>query len=611
VDEGSDGLHSSVQVDFTARSTDVATRGEAIVGTSGLATGGGFATWTYCYTGEWQGASNARLLVGNAASTPNGPIDHAHVTSPDGNDGSWSYGSAPVFWPEGTLVSSFALAPADAAGVIVSHPSTELIPEVACTLPEPGDERVDLLFSEAVIGLTSGGSGGRIPERFSHALSQVDFRAFKEPCLADKEVFVTSVRLIDIYESGTAPLTTPVKWSAAGGPETLEFSAANGRLTGEAVTATSIDRAGSMLSAAVGTFFVLPQPLSGNQLEIIYTIDGKEFVKNAPIPLPGEERAWEPGRSYSICLGVQAANEIVVKTLRTFLESDTSFSIPKTGFYYVEAWGADGGNGGKYTGAKSKGGSGSFQSGLFYFNAGQTIRVQVGERGKNGVSARVSTDITRGEGGEAIFPRGDIASAWFGAGGDGGEGGNSLSNSAYTGGGGGGGGAASGISLDGSVCLAASGGGGGGGNNRDFTMWGGDSNGGGNGKSPGNGALASSDDATTEPLGGSLATPAQPNGGGIPGGNARYLNRAGGGGGGGGGGYNSNGGGGGYGGQGSYGYGAGAGGAGGANWAGGANYKPGGSIDVSADVWAAIATIKPLPRTSNGNGVVRITIIDR
>jgi hypothetical protein len=599
-----EGLQTLVPVDFAASSTDAPTRGEEIVGASGLAAEGGFEAWTYFYEGTWTGAAQAELLVANAASVRGGALDHAHVVSHDGGV-SWSYGTAPVYWPERRSVSSFAIAPADAAGVTVTHPATDPVPRVDFTLPSPGRERADLLFARAVTDLTRGGSGGMIAERFSHALSQVAICAFKEPSLADSEVFVTSVRLTGICESGTARLTTPVVWSATGAAATLEFTSSNSLLVGEPIAATSIDRADALLSAAVGKLFVLPQTLAGDQLEIVYTIDGKEVVKTMPIPMPDGEQAWEPGRSYSITLGIRESNDIIVGAGWTFHESDPSFSIPESGYYYVEAWGGDGADGGNATAARSRGGSGSFNSALYYFDAGETLRVQVGERGGD-----VTTDASCGAGGMAVAAGGSIA-AWFGGGGNGGNGGEQNN---HVGGCGGGGGAASGILTGGNVHLAAAGGGGGGGT-RGYShvaemAGGGNSCGGGNGVPAGNGTLTGGDNAKTTPQGGGLGT-AQVGGKGVAGGNTRYGSWPGGGGGGGGGGYNESRRGGGRGGQGSLGYGSGAGGAGGTNWAGGAYHKADGSPDVPSAVWQAVATITPLPRTSTGNGVVRITPIGR
>jgi hypothetical protein len=296
--------------------------------------------------------------------------------------------------------------------------------------------------------------------------------------------------------------------------------------------------------------------------------------------------------------------DIIVEP-KTFNESE-SFTIPVTGYYYVEAWGADGGHGGNATTTQGRGGAGSYQSGLYYFNKGQTIQVQVGERGGNGARAEVGADISRGAGGKALVAGGATA-AWFGAGGSGGAGGDNRSgNSAFRGGGGGGGGAASGILSGGEVHLAASGGGGGGGRT-GYTvgsMSGGNSNGGGNGTNPGNGTIYMNEKT---PTGGAIATPAQQNGGGVAGETTHMPTWPGGGGGGGGGGYNPNGGGGGYGGHGSDGYGSAAGGAGGSNWVGGTYYKPAGSPDIPSGIRTAVINMTRLPRTSNGNGVVKIT----
>jgi|GEM_PF-2306440 PPE-repeat proteins len=145
--------------------------------------------------------------------------------------------------------------------------------------------------------------------------------------------------------------------------------------------------------------------------------------------------------------------------------ANETFTTTKAGYYYIEAWGGDGGNGGGdvamglYSGSNGgNGGSGLRQAGLYYFDEGDMLNVQIGEAGKAGI---ISTPGTGGSAGGAG------AGLWFGNGHIGGKGGNGSSSLWSGGGGGGGGGAASGVrrqpkNTSGFSIILVSGGGGGG-----------------------------------------------------------------------------------------------------------------------------------------------------
>lgn len=148
--------------------------------------------------------------------------------------------------------------------------------------------------------------------------------------------------------------------------------------------------------------------------------------------------------------------------------TDDTFTITKSGYYFIEAWGGDGGKGGEgsnnrdnivYGGSK---GAGLRQNGLFYFEAGNTLNVQVGTAGSNGTDNGFTLGTAHRDGGTG---GNGGTGTWFGNGYRGGNGG--RGGISYTGGGaGGGGGAASGVLKGGTAIsniIIASGGGGGGG----------------------------------------------------------------------------------------------------------------------------------------------------
>jgi len=147
-------------------------------------------------------------------------------------------------------------------------------------------------------------------------------------------------------------------------------------------------------------------------------------------------------------------------------EGSMNFTTTIAGYYFIEAWGGDGGNGGSTTGlmSDSNGGSGNIgqrRVGLYSLNADETIYVQVGTAGGHGGDNNGAGSGSGGAAGTAGI------GTYFGAGYIGGKGGDG-SSFAWTGGaGGGGGGAASGVLLNGTgvanIIMASGGAGGGGG----------------------------------------------------------------------------------------------------------------------------------------------------
>ncbi|MCL2562373.1 MAG: hypothetical protein FWE10_08685, partial [Rikenellaceae bacterium] len=180
----------------------------------------------------------------------------------------------------------------------------------------------------------------------------------------------------------------------------------------------------------------------------------------------------------------------------------TSFTITKAGYYFIEAWGGDGGSGYSYPGISGgAGGVSQRVAGLYYLSVGDMIYLHVGMVGTSGT--------TTGRGGTR--PAGGTNGGSNGTGGLGGLGGNPGGNPGGAGGAGGAGTffyVGTTAAFPANLRLVSGGGGGGGGATNSTLDAGGTSNPGGNG---GAGGTANNNGANGIPAGG-----ASSGGGGAP-----------------------------------------------------------------------------------------------
>jgi hypothetical protein len=324
------------------------------------------------------------------------------------------------------------------------------VPQISHTVSTDVAEQVDLL-----IACTKDAASGPIEMKFHHALSQIKLQAVKDATLDDKVVVVTGLTFKNLYSVGTASLgheTLPdTLWTPNGSAETeYVFTNLNGLKA-----ATVLPNGVTPFDLNSENIFLLPQEAEV-VMEINYTVAGEsKSWASQPLGI-----AWKPGKSYTYAFRI--GEDEVEFDYQDFLTSE-AFTVPKTGYYYIEAWGGDGGNGGNSrTGnvinskAGGNGGLGAHKAGLYYFTEGQLLQVQVGGAGGNGANADTDNIATSGAMGLATY---------FGSGGAGGNG--KVNPGGNGGGGGGGGGAASGVLLGSTdlsnIILVAAGGGGGGG----------------------------------------------------------------------------------------------------------------------------------------------------
>ena len=293
-------------------------------------------------------------------------------------------------------------------------------------------------------------------------------------------------------------------------------------------------------------------------------------------------------------------HKLKIAPAATYITSQ-SFTTTVEGYYYIEAWGGDGGQGGKgdtQTSGQSAGGVAQRIAGLYYLQAGTTLSLYIGSAGdskpggaqggsgagalggSNGLSLGTGSG-SGGSGGQGY--KHSILSNWSGAGGGGGAATFVLTASNNTG-----------ATL---ICSGGGGGGGGGSGNSSGTGSNGGSGGsGGTGGSPslsGNGGNAGNS-------GGAGATTFNSVANGNNGTNGGSGNAPGGGGGGGGGGYD-------------YGGNGGIGGQSGAN----SSSRGGGGGKGGQSYWNPATASNPgysLPTNSRANGTngyVVITFIHR
>ncbi len=270
---------------------------------------------------------------------------------------------------------------------------------------------------------------------------------------------------------------------------------------------------------------------------------------------------------------IAAAATFTVYSPARYSTSASGVAITQSGYYHVEAFGGDGGTAAQKSGDRAPAGVGGTMRGLYWFDAGTTLYVQIGGKGADGAQAQGNDSAFRGTGGNGV------GGLWFGSGGYGGHGG---AGGYALGGGfaGGGGGGASGILVNGAglnnIYLAAGGGGGSG------AAGGGSSNSKSRGGGAGGGYPGENGYGYTDAIGGTgghgYSTSSTAGANGQDGENAAPFQYGGGGAGGGGGGFDGANGGGGGGGDGGsnngFDGGGGAGGAGGLNFIKGTVTKP-------------------------------------
>lgn len=241
------------------------------------------------------------------------------------------------------------------------------------------------------------------------------------------------------------------------GTYTYNIATGEGTLAGGTNT---VEFTGLNLAVGSGQKLYIPMPaktFTGQTFRFTYTLSNsasENHYDSGVHTVTADNITFERGKIHPLLISPKSA---------IYTTSDT-FTVTTTGYYYIEAWGGNGGDGGNSLNMQSgKGGVAQPVRGLYLLREGDIVNVQIGTAGADGASGDDTGNIHSGGAGGT--------GQWFGSGATGGNGGTAaITGSSYnSGGGGGGGGAASGVlvgetsALTAENIIIASGGGGGGG----------------------------------------------------------------------------------------------------------------------------------------------------
>lgn len=230
------------------------------------------------------------------------------------------------YWENGKKMAFAACSPADLEqGSTWSesnryYGATGLTIENFTVASDPA-KQFDLMFStrtcdhESTPTTTTGGYNG-VPIQFQHALSAIRFAVKNE---SDEEtVVLKSIKVMDVNYKGTfnENITEDGVNYDRDDNVSPEWETTSDITTYTAYAdATGIEFT-STLATLDGSMLLMPQDLSDDaQLEIIYTVNGKERTKYVPLntlesTTKGTISSWDLGTRYTYCLHYKAQGKI-------------------------------------------------------------------------------------------------------------------------------------------------------------------------------------------------------------------------------------------------------------------------------------------------------------
>ncbi len=227
--------------------------------------------------------------------------------------------TATHYWPgAGSTVDFYAYYPTSISGSI-TH-TTGSVPVFPYTVPDNVADQIDILASSKT-GV-AGDSYNQTPVDFKHILSAVQF------CVGSSGMIngtITKISLNGIQNTGSYSFTSG--WT----PQTSSTTT----YTKNVYAASD---AGTEIVSGNDPFLVMPQTLSNASFTVTYS-GGVTLTKS----LSG---IWEAGKvyDYNINSSFSATQDF------SYTGGVQSYTVPFTGTYKLEVWGAQGGNGGGYGG---------------------------------------------------------------------------------------------------------------------------------------------------------------------------------------------------------------------------------------------------------------------
>ena len=248
------------------------------------------------------------------------------------------------YWPgSGSTISFYAYYPTSISGSI-TH-TTGSAPVLSYTVPDKAVDQIDILTSSKTD--VAGNSYAQIPVDFKHIFAAVNFQVGTSGM---PNGTITGVTLNNIQYKGTYSLDGT--WT----PNTTDKKSFSQTVSVPTSTGTAI-------TSGTTTFMMMPQTLSDASITVTYS-NGGTLTK----AITG---TWEAGKVYTYNLSktIPVANFDYTGDVQ-------SYTVPLTGIYKLEVWGAQGG--GSLT---TFGGKGAYVSGYLKLLKGVTLYIYIGEHG--------------------------------------------------------------------------------------------------------------------------------------------------------------------------------------------------------------------------------------
>ena len=220
--------------------------------------------------------------------------------------------SATHYWPgTGSTVDFYAYYPTSVLSKI-THTSGSA-PVLSYTVPDNAADQIDILASSET-GVV-GDSYNQTPVDFKHILAAVNFQVGTNGMPSG---IITGVTLNNIQYKGTYSLDGT--WT----PNTTDKKSFS-----QAVSAST--DAGTVITSGIMTFMIMPQTLSEASITVTYS-NGGTLTR----AITG---TWEAGEIYTYNLSktIPVANFDYIGAVQ-------SYTVPLTGTYKLEVWGAEGGS---------------------------------------------------------------------------------------------------------------------------------------------------------------------------------------------------------------------------------------------------------------------------
>ncbi|MCH4241412.1 MAG: fimbrillin family protein [Prevotella sp.] len=267
--------------------------------------------------------------------------------------------TATHYWPgSGSNINFYAYYPTSISSSITHV--TGSAPVLSYTVPDNAADQIDILASSKTE--VTGDSYSQTPVDFKHILAAVQFRVGSSGMINGTltKISINGIQNIGSYSfiNGWTPQTSSTT------TYTKNVSAAS--------------NAGTEIVSGNDPFFVMPQTLSNASFTVTYS-GGATLTKS----LSG---TWEAGKvyDYNINSFFSATQDF------SYTGNVQTYTVPFTGTYKLEVWGAQGGNE-----PYGKGGKGGESVGYIHLSNQENLYVCVGGQGKQNTSDKL-IDIPAG-----------------------------------------------------------------------------------------------------------------------------------------------------------------------------------------------------------------------